>query len=129
MLLYDSQVSGNCYEVRLLLAHLGLRCERREVDVIDRTNRDELLGDLKAPPAQAELDARRSGGEAALDALERQLTLGPYLVEDRYTIADVALYAYTHIAHEARFDLAGRPATRAWLARVAAEPGHIPITA
>src|SRR5581483_3124615 len=46
MLLYDSPVSGNCYKVRLLLAHLGLPYERQTVDVVDRSNRDELLGDL-----------------------------------------------------------------------------------
>src|ERR1700694_1765577 len=46
MLLYDSAISGNCYKVRLLLAHLGLACERREVDVVDRSGRMELLGDL-----------------------------------------------------------------------------------
>lgn len=46
MLLYDSQVSGNCYKVRLLLAHLGLAYERRQVDVVDRSNRRELLGGL-----------------------------------------------------------------------------------
>jgi glutathione S-transferase len=46
MLLYDSRVSGNCYKVRLLFAHLGLRYERREVDVVDRSGRLELLGEL-----------------------------------------------------------------------------------
>jgi glutathione S-transferase len=46
MLLYDSAVSGNCYKVRLLLSHLGLSYERRPVDVIDRSNRAELLGGL-----------------------------------------------------------------------------------
>ena len=46
MLLYNSRVSGNCYKVRLLLAHLGIAYERREVDVVDRSNRVELLGDL-----------------------------------------------------------------------------------
>src|SRR5919109_763023 len=45
-LLYDSPVSGNCYKVRLLLAHLGIPVERRTVDVVDRSNRPELLGDL-----------------------------------------------------------------------------------
>src|ERR671916_1438263 len=44
MLLYDSPVSGNCYKVRLLLAHLGLSYERRTVDVVDRSNRPDLLG-------------------------------------------------------------------------------------
>src|SRR5207342_2256380 len=46
MLLYDSVISGNCYKVRLLLAHLGIPYERRTVDVVDRSNRDELLGEL-----------------------------------------------------------------------------------
>ena len=46
MLLYDSPVSGNCYKVRLLLAHLGIPYERRPVDVVDRSNRRELLGEL-----------------------------------------------------------------------------------
>ncbi|HWJ49536.1 MAG TPA: glutathione S-transferase N-terminal domain-containing protein [Solirubrobacteraceae bacterium] len=46
MLLYNSQVSGNCYKVRLLLAHLGRDYERRELDVIDRSDRAEILGDL-----------------------------------------------------------------------------------
>lgn len=46
MLLYDNRISGNCYKVRLLFAHLGLEFERREVDVIDRSNRPEVLGGL-----------------------------------------------------------------------------------
>src|SRR5215212_9017542 len=46
MLLFDSPVSGNCYKVRLLLAHLGLAYERRPVDVVDRSNRPDLLGGL-----------------------------------------------------------------------------------
>jgi glutathione S-transferase len=46
LLLYDSQVSGNCYKVRLLLAQLGLNYERREVDVVDRSNRREELGEV-----------------------------------------------------------------------------------
>jgi glutathione S-transferase len=197
MLLYDSAVSGNCYKVRLLLAHLGLSYERHEVDVIDRSNRRQLLGGLnpalrvptlvlddgrslaesnailwhlaegtsylpedsflrakilqwlffeqyshepyiavlrfwlavaKAPPTAEELDAKRKGGEAALDALEEQLELAPYLVGEAYTIADIALYAYTHVADEAGFDLTNRSATRAWLERVMAQPRHVPIT-
>ena len=47
----------------------------------------------------------------------------------RYSIADLALYAYTHVAHEGGFDLARHPAVRAWLERVRAQPGHVPIDA
>ena len=46
---------------------------------------------------------------------------------DRLTVADIALYAYTHLAHECDFDLVPFPAIRAWLDRVAAEPGHVPM--
>jgi glutathione S-transferase len=196
--LYDSGVSGNCYKVRLLFAHLGLEYERHEVDVVDRSGRPELLGDLNpalrvptlvlddgrslaesnailfyfaegtpylpedryeraqvlqwlffeqyshepyiavvrflvaysgAPPAEAELDAKRRGGYQALDAMERHLTERAFLVAERFTIADISLYAYTHVAHEGGFDLSGYPAIRAWLDRIAQQPGHVPITA
>jgi glutathione S-transferase len=198
VLLYDSQVSGNCYKVRLLLAHLGRDYERRELDVIDRSDRAEILGGLnpalrvptlvlddgralaesnaiiwylgdrtqfvpedpferahvlqwlffeqyshepyiavarfwvavlKAPPSTEELDARRRGGYAALDAIERHLATRTFLVGERYTIADIALYAYTHVAHEGGFDLAPYSAIRTWLERVATQPRHVPITA
>jgi glutathione S-transferase len=198
VLLYNSQVSGNCYKVRLLLAHLGREYGRREVDVIDRSNRAELLGELnpalrvptlvlddgralgesdailwyladgtpylpegpfdrakvlqwmffeqyshepyiavvrfwvavaKAPPARAVLEEKMRGGYAALDALERHLDASPFLVAERYTIADIALYAYTHVAHEAGFELERYPAIGSWLARVAAQPRHVAITA
>ena len=86
------------------------------------------LAVAKLSPTEEELDAKRKGGEAALDALEGQLELGPYLVGDAYTIADIALYAYTHVAEEAGFDLGDRPATLAWLQRVHAQPRHVPIT-
>ncbi len=198
VLLYDSRVSGNCYKVRLLLAHLGAHYERREVDVVDRSGRLELLGDLnpglrvptlvlddgrslgesnailwylaqgtrylpqdpfelakvlqwmffeqyshepniavvrfwvaiaQAPPPEGEVDARRRAGYLALDAMERELAVREFLVSDRYTIADIALYAYTHVAGEGGFDLSGYPAILDWLERVHAEPGHVSINA
>jgi glutathione S-transferase len=198
VLLYDSDVSGNCYKVRLLLAHLGLEYERREVNVVDRSNRVELLGDLNpalrvptlvlddgrplaesnailcyfaegtpylpddgyeraqvlqwlffeqyshepniavvrfwiayssARPGSAEVEAKRRAGYAALDAMERHLSDRAFHVGERFTIADISLYAYTHVAAEGGFDLAKYPAIRAWLDRVAAQPGHTPITA
>jgi glutathione S-transferase len=196
MLLYDSQVSGNCYKVRLLFAHLGLDYERHDVDVIDRSNRRELLGALnpalRVPtlvlddgralaesnaimfyfadgteylpedgferaqvlqwlffeqyshepyiavarfwsiagiePSAEEAQAKRRGGDAALRAIDAALVEHPFLVGDRYTIADIALYAYTHVAPEAGFELEPYPAINAWLARVGTQPGHVPIT-
>ena len=200
MLLYNSPVSGNCYKVRLLLAHLGIEWERRDLDVVDRSNRPQVLGglnpDLRVPtlvldddrplaesgailwyfgegtrfvpddrygrakvlqwmffeqythePAiavvrflvaysgEAEkhgamIETRTNAGYRALDAMERHLDGGnAYLVGAGLTLADLALYAYTHVAHEGGFDLATYPAIRAWLDRVAAEPGHISIDA
>lgn len=84
------------------------------------------LADLH-PPAP-ELEAKRRGGERALGALERHLSDREFLVAGRYTVADIALYAYTHVAPEGGFALEPYPAVRAWLARVAAQPGHIAIT-
>jgi glutathione S-transferase len=198
MLLYDSQVSGNCYKVRLLLAQLGIAYERREVDVVDRSNRAELLAGvnpaLRVPvlvlddgrslaesnailwwlaqdthyipadpfqrakllqwmffeqyshepniavvrfwvavaatrPPEREIEPRRTAGYAALDAMERELAAREFLVADTYTLADIALYAYTHVAGEGGFDLSGYPRIGAWLERVAAQPGHVPIGA
>jgi glutathione S-transferase len=80
-------------------------------------------------PRRAELPRLEQGGYGALGVLERRLVEHPFLVADRYTIADVALYAYTHVAEEGGFDLAGYSAVRAWLERVADQPGHVPITA
>ena len=197
MLLYNSPVSGNCYKVRLLLAHLGLEYETVDVSVVDRSNRQELLGDLNPglrvptlvlddgrPLAESnailwyfgdgteyvptdpyeraqvlqwaffeqyshepniavarfwlaysgtperfkdDLPARMKGGYAALDAMEWHLDGREFLVGERYSIADISLYAYTHVAHEGEFDLESYPAIRSWLGRVAAQPGHVPI--
>jgi glutathione S-transferase len=199
MLLYNSPVSGNCYKVRLLLAHLGLEYETVAVDVVDRSGRKELLGELNPalrvptlvlddgrplgesnailwylgdgtpyvpddPYARAqtlqwmffeqyshepyiavvrfwrtysgtperfadEIPARTKGGYAALDAMERHLDGREFLVGERYSIADISLYAYTHVAHEGDFDLEPYPAIRAWLDRVASQPGHVTIDA
>lgn len=197
MLLYDSPVSGNCYKVRLLLAKLGLAFDRREVSVVDRSGRAELLGGLnpalRVPtlvlddgrplaesnailyyladgtpylpgdrfdraqvlqwlffeqyshephiavarfwahagitPSEEERGAKLRAGTTALDAMERHLATRSFFVSERYTIADIALYAYTHVAPEGGFALEPYPAIRAWIERVAAQPGHIPITA
>jgi glutathione S-transferase len=197
VLLYNNAASGNCYKVRLLCAHLGLPLELRELDVVDRSNRPEVIGHLnpalRVPvlvlddgrplvesnaiigylaegtqyvsedpydrarilgwqffeqyeiepniavarffklfgvTASAELVRQtQRGGEKALAALERGLADRQWLVGGRYTIADISLYAYTHVASEGGFDLDPYPAVRAWVERVAAQPGHIPITA
>jgi glutathione S-transferase len=71
---------------------------------------------------------KREAGVAALGVMEGHLAKHPFFVAGRYSIADIALYAYTHVAEEGGFALAKYPAVRAWLARVAAEPGHVPIT-
>jgi glutathione S-transferase len=199
VLLYNSPVSGNCYKVRLLLAHLDIPYERRTMDVVDRSNRPEVLGGLNpalrvptlvlddgrplaesgailwylaegsrfvpedayeraqvlqwmffeqydhepaiavarfwlAYSGRAEefadrLPERQTAGRRALAAMDEHLAGRNYLVGDRLTLADLALYAYTHVAHEGGFDLAPYPAVRDWLERVASEPGHIPIVA
>jgi len=74
------------------------------------------------------LAPKRELGYAALDVMERHLAQRLYMVGTRYSIADIALYAYTHVADQGGFDLGKYGAIRAWLGRVAAEPGHVPIT-
>jgi glutathione S-transferase len=197
--LYNSQLSGNCWKVRLLLSLLGIPFERVELDVVDRSNRRDLLGGknpaLRVPTLElddgehlaesnailwyladgtpylpgdalararvlqwmffeqyeiepnlavarfwisilgeqeryeAELEGKWRAGNRALAALDEHLDGREFLVEDGYSIADIALYAYTHLADEGGFDLGRYPAVRAWLGRVAARPGHISIDA
>ena len=79
-------------------------------------------------PDEHERRAKRRGGEFALQALEGHLAQNEFLVGERYTIADIALFAYTHVAPEGGFELEPYPAVREWLTRVAAQPGHIAIT-
>ncbi len=199
VLLYNSAVSGNCYKVRLLMAHLGLEYETVEMSVVDRSNRAEVLGDLNPglrvptlvlddgrplgesnailwylgdgteyvpvdPYERAQvlqwaffeqyshepylavvrfwlaysgtperfadqIPAKMKGGYAALDAMDRHLQGREFLVGDRYSIADIALYAYTHVADEGDFDLEPYPAIRVWLERIASQSGHVTIDA
>ena len=79
-------------------------------------------------PRRAELSARLAQGRAALAVMDAHLATRRYFVAERYTIADIALYAYTHVAGEAGLELEPYPHLRAWLARVAAEPAHVPLT-
>lgn len=74
------------------------------------------------------LAEKQEKGRAALAVMEDHLATRTYFVGERTTIADLALYAYTHVADEGGYDLEPYPAVRAWLARVTAEPGHIPVT-
>ena len=198
MLLYDNPVSGNCYKVRLILNLLGIEFERRELSVVDHSDRGEVLGGLSPslnvptmvledgrplaesnailwffadgtrympddpyeraqvlqwmffeqykhepgiavvrfwvaisenPPPAADIEARRTVGREALDVMERHLGDHEYFVCESFTIADIALYAYTHVAPEGGFALEPYPAVRTWLERVAAQPGIVPISA
>jgi glutathione S-transferase len=195
VVLYDSPVSGNCYKVRLLFALLGVEYERRPLSVVDKSNREEVLGDLnpglRVPtviledgrplgesgailwffadgtqyvpsdpfdrakalqwmffeqyshepyiavarnwlmhdltPSPEALAERQRGGYVALDALDRGLADGRDFLAGAFSIADIALYAYTHVAHQGGFDLSDYPRIRAWIDRVAAQPGYVPI--
>ena len=75
-----------------------------------------------------EVAVRRARGYDALAVMEDHLHMRDFFAAGRYTIADIALYAYTHVADEGGFDLAPYPAVSAWLARVRSQPRHIPIT-
>jgi len=80
------------------------------------------------PEREAAAPGKRKWGIAALEVMEQHLAARTFFVGEAYSIADIALYAYTHVAHEGGFDLGPFPAVRAWIARVAAQPGHTRIT-
>jgi len=75
----------------------------------------------------AEVEAKQRGGRAALLALDEHLATRQFLVGEQYSIADICLYAYTHVAPEGGFELEPYPAVREWLVRVADQPGHVAI--
>jgi glutathione S-transferase len=82
------------------------------------------------PASQKTLaDSKMAGGYRALEVMEKHLASNPYFVGGSYSIADIALYAYTHVADDGGFDLARFPAVRAWLARVQAQPGYVGMPA
>jgi glutathione S-transferase len=77
---------------------------------------------------RAALETRQKLGYDALGVMEEHLKSNDYFAGGRYSVADIALYAYTHVADEGGFDLGCYPAILAWLERVSSQPGYIPIT-
>lgn len=191
--LYESPLSGNCYKIRLLLAHLGTEYQRVSLDLFKGEARaPEFLAKnplgrvplLELPSGQCipesnailcylargtqylpddpvdqahtlswmffeqnsfepflaearfllrfggkrvESDAvakRRERAERALMHMDLHLSVRPFFVGHRYTVADICLYAYTHLANEAEISLAGYPALQEWLERVESQPGY-----
>ena len=78
-------------------------------------------------PRRAELPRLEERGNQALAVMQQRLAQEPWFAGGRYTVADIALYAYTHCAADGGFDLARYPAVGAWLARVKAQPNHVPL--
>jgi glutathione S-transferase len=74
---------------------------------------------------EGDLESRQGGGYMALDVMERELSDSDFIANDKYSIADIALYAYTHVADEGGFDLDNYPQVNAWLRRVEAQPGYV----
>ncbi|WP_166039085.1 glutathione S-transferase family protein [Sphingosinicella sp. YJ22] len=87
-----------------------------------------FVGEDKLTQQQREqLPAKRSAGEAALRLMDEHLERRDWFVGDTISLADIALYAYTHVAEDGGLRLAAYPAVQAWLARVVAQPGYVPI--
>ena len=85
-----------------------------------------IVHSLKQPD-EPTLPQKRERGYQALGVMEQHLATRQFFVCETYTIADIALYAYTHVADEGGYDLARFPAVRAWMDRVAAQPRHVPL--
>lgn len=87
-----------------------------------------LIGESALSDVQrVQIPGKQAAGEAALALMDRHLERRSFFVLDRLTLADIALYAYTHVAEEGGFNLQPFPCVRAWLARVAALPGHVTL--
>jgi glutathione S-transferase len=87
-----------------------------------------FVGEDRLSDAQrAQIPGKRMAGEAALRLMDEHLAGRAFFVGDRLGLADIALYAYTHVADSGGFALSDFPHVRAWLARVAAEPRHVPM--
>ncbi|HEY7557662.1 MAG TPA: glutathione S-transferase family protein [Candidatus Binatia bacterium] len=91
------------------------------------TSRFWLQHKPDSPERTALLASKRDGGSAALKIMETHLTKTNFFVGD-YSIADIALFAYTHVAHEGGFPLGDFPKVRAWIERVSTQPRFIPMT-
>lgn len=74
---------------------------------------------------RAEYENCHKGGYKAFSVMQQQLQRTPYLVGEQYTLADIALYPYSHVATEGGFDLSGFPAVQTWLERIASHPRHV----
>lgn len=84
---------------------------------------------LGSPPErQASLEEKKVAGYKALAVMEQQLARQPFITGDRYNIADIALYAYTHVADEGGFDLGDFAAIRGWLDAISQRPNYVPMT-
>ena len=192
--LYDYAASCNCYKVRLLLAHLGMRYERIPVDIFagetltdeyarmnpmrttpvlqtrdgnflvesnailvylscgteylpdrsielaevvrwliyEQTDVIPMIGGLRfrlltgrLQPADPDALRRAAGAQEVFELLDDQLAAREFFVADRYTVADMAIYGYTHLAHEAGLDVTPFRRLRDWLTRVESQPGYI----
>ena len=84
-------------------------------------------GDQLSDEQRRTIPGRVANGEAALSLMDEHLQDRDFMVGSGFSLADIALYAYTHVAEEGGFDLAQWPAVRRWLDRVASLPGHIPM--
>jgi len=94
----------------------------------ERLLRAQILQWLFFEQYSHELQEKMSPGYAALEVMEKHLASRSFFVAERYTIADIGLYAYTHVAHEGGFELSRFPAVEAWLERVRNQPGHITMS-
>ncbi|HEY0625498.1 MAG TPA: glutathione S-transferase family protein [Allosphingosinicella sp.] len=89
-----------------------------------------FVGEERLNEAQrGQVESKRAAGNAALKLMDEHLAARPFFVGSRPSLADVALYAYTHVAEDGGFTLSDYPHVEAWLRRVEAEPGYVPMSA
>jgi glutathione S-transferase len=150
MKLYDYPLSGNGYKVRLMLSHMARPYEYLPVDILAGESRTEAFLEKnpmgKVPVLELDTGEMLPESNAILFLLAQDTPYWPdnrlaraevmrwlffeqrdFVAGSRYSIADIALYAYSHLAPEGGFDLGSFDAIRGWISRVQTQPGYVGI--
>jgi len=122
----DSELAGrNRFERARILQWMFFEQYSHEPHIATSRFIIQYLG--SPPERQGDLEAKRSNGYKALDIMEQQLTDHDFVANDVYSTADIALYAYTHVANEGGFDLGTYTSIGAWLSRVESQKNYVPM--
>ncbi len=117
---------GNAFDRATILSWLFFEQYSHEPFIATSRFIVQYLG--RPADRESDLEQKKAGGEKALRILDAELANRPYLAGDEFTIADIALFAYTHVAEEGDFSLEPYPAVRAWIERIKGRPNFVSMS-